>query len=146
MSQPKTESELLTAETRERLRGLRTSMLRLHKMLLDAERDRYQDVHGRKLGGHELLKLVLHDEWFAWLRPMSGLVVRIDELLEAVDDPATEPDGLALLQEARNMLQAEEDAEGFRGNYHQALQRDPAIVMAHAGVTRHLPGWEQAPE
>lgn len=146
MSEPTTGAALLTEETRERLKGLRTSMLRLHKMLLDAERDRYQDVHGRKLGGQELLKLVLHDEWFAWLRPMSGLVVRIDELLEAVDDPATETDGAALLQEARNMLQAEEDAEGFRGNYHQALQRDPAVVMAHAAVTRHLPGVEPASE
>ena len=39
-----------------------------------------------------LLQLVINDPWFAWLHPLSELVVRIDETIEP-DSPATEGDG-----------------------------------------------------
>ena len=44
----------------------------------------------------QLLNLVLHDPWFAWLHELSELMVLIDETLDA-DEPATASDAGRLL-------------------------------------------------
>ena len=58
----------------------------MHKALLEDARIRYEREQGRIEGSGALLRLVLNDPWFAWLHPLSGLVVQIDELL-AADEP-----------------------------------------------------------
>src|SRR5437762_14117598 len=92
----------LSAESRGRLRGLSRALLRLHKALLDDERTRFERVRGRIESSGEFLPLVLHDEWFAHLRPLSALVVRIGELLDA--EEATQDEAGAIIVQARVML------------------------------------------
>src|SRR6187399_2235235 len=62
------------------LNDLRQGLLRLHKTLLDWERAGYERIHGRQ-SSNDLLNALLNDPQFAWLRPISQLIVRIDELL-----------------------------------------------------------------
>lgn len=119
-----------------RLRGLRSGLLRLHKTLLDAERDAYEQTHGRVSSG-ELLQLVINHEQFAWLHAVSELIVRIDELLDA-DEPATAVDADALFAEARALLKPSEAGGGFQRRYYAALQREPAAVLAHRELTLTL--------
>ncbi len=64
---------------------LRHALLRLHKALLDAQRIRYERDNGRVESRGELLDLVLQDASFEWLRVLSALIARLDELAE-VDD------------------------------------------------------------
>ena len=66
------------------------TLTRSDKALLDAERETYERVHGQITGG-ELLQLAINHEQFAWLHPVSELIVRLDELLDA-DGPATADD------------------------------------------------------
>src|SRR5688572_17117283 len=61
---------------------LRRALLQLHKTLIDWQRAEYESVHGR-LQTTQLLNVMFNDPAFAWLRSMSGLIVRIDETLEA---------------------------------------------------------------
>ena len=61
---------------------LRRLLLQLHKTLIDWQRADYERVHGR-LQTTQLLNVLFNDPAFAWLRSMSGLIVRIDETLEA---------------------------------------------------------------
>ena len=119
-----------------RMRELRLGLLRLHKALLDNERADYERLHGQVNGG-ELLQLALNHEQFAWLRPVSELIVRIDELLDAVE-PATTEDAESLLAEARSLLKPSEAGGGFGQKYFNAIQREPDIVLAHREVTRLL--------
>lgn len=119
-----------------RMRELRAGLLRLHKALLDAERTAYERVHGQVTGG-ELLQLVIDDEQFAWLRPVSELIVRIDEMLDA-DEPATADDAESLLTQARALLKPTEAGGGFGQKYFAAIQQSPDVVLAHAEVTRLL--------
>ncbi|HEX5645856.1 MAG TPA: hypothetical protein VFX56_02700, partial [Nitrospira sp.] len=58
------------------------ALLRLHKALLDDERVSYERVHGRISSNGEFLQLVLNDAWFAWLRPLSQVIAKFDELSE----------------------------------------------------------------
>ncbi|MCA1568160.1 MAG: hypothetical protein LC803_21460 [Acidobacteria bacterium] len=120
-----------------RMRELRLSLLRLHKALLDAEREVYERVHGQVTGG-ELLQLVINHEQFVWLRPVSELIVRIDEMLD-VDEPATADDAETLLAGARSLLTPSEAGGGFGQKYFAAIQQTPDVVLAHREVTRLLP-------
>ncbi len=126
--------QLISAESSERLRGVRRSLLHLHKTLLDDERVRFERVRGRIESSGVFLQLVLHDEWFAWLRPLSALVVKIDELFDA--EEATEAEADALIAQARALLKPEEGGEGLGEKYRAALQRTPEVVLAHAEASK----------
>ena len=127
----------LTEPSRERLRELRTQLLDLHKVLLEDTRVAYELDRGRVGTTANLLQLVISDPWFAWLHSLSELIVRIDELL-AKDAPSTEADAITLFEQVEKLLTASESGEGFSRRYYDALQRQPAVVLAHAGVRRTL--------
>src|ERR1051325_6370928 len=76
------EEQERNSRTRTRLGAVRRALLKLHKALLDDERIEFERVRGRIASSGEFLQLVLNDEWFAYLRPLSALVVQIDELLD----------------------------------------------------------------
>jgi catechol 2,3-dioxygenase len=122
---------------RTRLRDLRTRLLSLHKVLLDDARVAYEMDRGRVGSSANLLQLVINDPWFAWLHPLSELVVRIDETIEP-DAPSTESDGAALVEQVERLLSPAENGETFARRYFEALQRQPAVVLAHADVRRAL--------
>jgi catechol 2,3-dioxygenase len=126
---------LMTEENRARLRDLRAKLLQLHKVLLDDARVAYEMDRGRVPSSATLLQLVISDPWFAWLHSLSELVVRIDQTVE-VDSPATDADAATLIDQVEKLLTASETGEGFQRRYYDALQRQPAVVLAHADVRR----------
>jgi hypothetical protein len=113
------------------------ALLRLHKALLDDERMSYERVHGRIPSNGAFLQLVLGDAWFAWLRPLSQLTVKLDELMEE-GGASSRTNIIALLTSARTLLTPTEEGEGFGKQYYDALQREPDVVLAHAAVTALL--------
>lgn len=119
--------------SRTYLDNLFRALLRLHKALLDNERVSYERVHGRIPSNGALLQLVLNDPWFAWLRPLSRLMTKLDELSEK-DDPSAPEEISALLVSARRLLMPTEEGEGFGRQYHDALQRSPDVGLEHATV------------
>ena len=127
----------LTGATRQRLGDTRARLLTLHKVLLDEAKAAYELDRGRVGSNASLLQLVINDPWFAWLHPLSELIVRIDETLQA-DAPATEADGAILLDQVGRLLSPAEGAGVFAQRYYEALQRQPAVIVAHAEVRRIL--------
>ena len=127
----------MTEQNRTRLRELRGKLLQLHKVLLDDARASYEMDRGRIASNASLLQLVINDPWFAWLHSLSELVVRIDETVET-DSPATDADAATLIDQVEKLLTASETGEGFHRRYYDALQRQPAVVMAHAEVRRTI--------
>jgi catechol 2,3-dioxygenase len=127
----------LSAETRARLSELRVRLLALHKALLDDARAAYEMDRGRIGSAGMLLQLVIHDPWFAWLRQLSELVVRIDEMT-GPDSVATDADARSLFEQVDRLLVPNESGETFARRYDEALQRQPAVVLAHGEVKRLL--------
>ncbi|MGH7231977.1 MAG: hypothetical protein ACREJU_11560 [Nitrospiraceae bacterium] len=119
----------------QRLRDLRQGLLRLHKTLLESERVSFERFRGRVASSGEFLQLVITDPWFAWLHPLSELLVQIDEALEA-NDPLTLGDVQDLISQARKLLTPSEEGDGFEKRYYEALQREPDVVLAHAEVAK----------
>lgn len=126
----------ITPGTRARLGEVRRALLRLHRALLESERRSYERGRGSVGGSGEFLQLVINDPWFAWLRPVSELIVRVDELLEPAQE-GTESDALGALGQAAALVRPARGGE-FGRRYAAALQESPDVVLAHAGVATLL--------
>ncbi len=121
----------------QRLRELRLAILRLHKAMLDSERVLYEQFHGRIRTNSEFFQLVIADDWFSWLRPISQFVVQIDDIIFSKEPVAIEQVN-ALFAEARVLLQPAENGTTLEKGYFRSIQRDPDIVLMHADVAELL--------
>lgn len=123
--------------TVDRLRDLRAALLRLHKTLLEFEREAYEREHGRINNSYEFLNLVMHNPWFAWLRHLSELIVQIDELLDP-REPSSESTAAALIEQSKMLLTPSEAGAEFQRKYFASVQQSPEVVMAHAEFAKLL--------
>ncbi len=117
--------------TLQHLKAVRLSLLRLHKALLDSEREAYEQTHGPIRSQGELFRLVLDDEWFSWLRPVSQFIVQVDEAL-AAKEPINSTQATEFLSQARTLLQPAATGSASEQRYYQAIQRDPTIALMNA--------------
>jgi hypothetical protein len=122
----------MTGSAETSLKELRHALLRLHKALLDWERAGYERLRGRQ-SSNALLDALLKDPQFAWLRPISQLVVRIDEMLEDKIPPG-ENDLEAVLAHVRDLTAPNETGNPYEQRYFLALQENPDAVFAHRDV------------
>jgi hypothetical protein len=113
-----------------RLRELRNELIHFHKALLDSERGVYERDVERVASSGRMLQLVMSDPYFAWLHKVSELIVAIDERLDE-DEPATPADADRFVGVTRTLLVPAENGEEFGRRYFEAMQRDPAVVIAH---------------
>jgi len=127
----------MTTPLQQRLQPLRNALLDLHKALVDSERVSYEQTIGTIPSPNHFLKLLTSDPWFAWLHPLSQLIVAMDEALDE-KEPLTSAGVDALVNQTRLLLVASETGDGFSKHYFDALQRDPDVVLAHAVVAKLL--------
>jgi hypothetical protein len=125
----------MTDADRALLLELRRLLLHLHKTLIDWQRAEYERAHGR-LQTTQLLNVMFNDAAFAWLRSMSGLIVRIDEALEV--KPNRDPIESGPLVAAARELIAPEAGSAYAQRYHAALQELPDAVLAHRDLVTLL--------
>lgn len=119
-------------EKRETLKNSRDLLLKLHKTMLDREREVYEGIHG-PLKPTEFLSLLLEDEDFAWLRKFSMLIVEIDEMF-AQKDGYEQGMLEANLEKVRELVLMAEPDEYFRAKYQYAIQSDPEAASLHAEI------------
>jgi hypothetical protein len=120
---------------RQRLTELRLALLKLHKALVDSERVGYEKNIGKIQSPNHFLQLLANDSWFAWLHPLSLLIVAMDEALDA-EEALTMAKVDTLAGQTKLLLVASEDSDGFPGHYFEAMQRDPDVVFAHADAAK----------
>ena len=122
--------------TTANLDTLRHALLRLHKTLLDAQRVRYEREYGRVESTGALLALVLEDASFEWLRVLSALIARLDELAE-VDDKDVSAELRAVIERLRTLVRFEGNI-GFTGPYRGIVEAVPDALVAHVQLSRLL--------
>lgn len=104
---------------KQKLKLARDLLLRLHKVLMERDRERYEREHGEVSPGR-FLGLLLSDTRFEWLRVLSTLIVRIDEAFDLNDGL---PDELikAFRKEITEALGGRnEELIEFRGRFDEA--------------------------
>jgi hypothetical protein len=120
--------------TRDSLRSVRLGLLRLHKALIDAERGEVERRSGAMSNG-VFLQMLIQDEGFAWLRPFSELIVRIDEAL-ATREPITEESARGYVREVVGLL-APPPGETAAQRLAE-LRRGGTVLAAHEELTRRI--------
>ncbi|HZT61642.1 MAG TPA: hypothetical protein VFA36_00785 [Burkholderiales bacterium] len=129
-----------------KLEALRHALLALHKALLDAQRVRYEKANGRVESRGELLDLVLKDADFEWLRVLSALIARLDELVEAAEEGESPDAGVelrALIDRLRTLVRFEGNP-GFTDPYREIVEAVPDALVAHVQLSRLLAGFGTA--
>jgi hypothetical protein len=129
--------EEVSQSTLHKLTNMRQPLLRLHKTLLELEREAYERAHGRIDNSYKVLQLVMHDPWFAWLHSLSELMVQIDEMLDA-KEPVNESEAIAVIEQTRVLLTPSEFGSGFQKKYFSSLQQSPDVVLAHSEAMKNL--------
>ena len=121
---------------RSRLKAVRLALLRLHKALIDAERGEWERSRGPATS-NELLKALLEDSFFAWLRPFSGLIVEIDEAL-AGQEPVSASQARAYVEQARELIAVDEGDEPTVNRYDLVTRRDPNVLVLHVELSSRI--------
>jgi hypothetical protein len=122
---------------RQPLLELHGALLKLHKALLDSERVVYEKNVGPIQSPNHFFQLLTNDPWFAWLRPITQLIVAIDETLDA-KEPLTNTDVDAVMNQSVFLLVPAKSGGEFGERYVAALQRDPRVVLTHAQVAKRI--------
>ena len=102
------------------LKESRLKLLRLHKLLVDIERENFENLNGKVSSGH-YLNLLVNDSNFEWLRKFSTLIAEIDEMLD-LDDGCSINMINKHLSQMRNLLDAETIDEDFNKKFKNLLQ------------------------
>ena len=122
---------------RRPLLELHDALLRLHKVLLESERAVYEKNVEPIRSPNHFFQLLTSDPWFAWLRPISQLIVAIDETLDE-KETLTHASVDAVMRQSVFLLIPAENGGEFGDRYVAALQRDPRVVLAHAQAAKHI--------
>ena len=117
-------------ENAEKLKNARNILLKLHKSMLDLEREMYEGIHGQQ-SPTNFITLLMEDEDFAWLRKFSMLIVEIDEMFDLKDGVTSEMVEASLVK-VRELVEMKEPDEYFRAKYQFAIQRDPNSAALHS--------------
>ncbi|MFD2609332.1 hypothetical protein ACFSR9_07780 [Deinococcus taklimakanensis] len=109
------------AQVRARLTALVPALRGFHSALLDFAKGEYEFLHGPVKGPFELYSLVMNHEGFQWLRPLSGLMATLDEVLDAKDTTLTERN-VSDVRQALGLLFSDADTRfaDFRAGYTRA--------------------------
>jgi hypothetical protein len=127
-----------TDPLRRTMLEVRRHLLSLYSALIVAEQLTYERVHGPVDSTEELIQLVFSDPWFAWLRPLLDLLLRIDQLLNDDAFDITPEIVAHLVAEVCALTRPSIEGDGFERAYYEALNRAPEVVLAHFQVTRVL--------
>jgi hypothetical protein len=126
-----TPDSTVRARQRAALEGLHRAMLPLHKALIEATKQEYAAEHGAVESPYELLQLLGGDPFFEWLKPMTAIIVRIDDLSEG-EFETQEVDEVHRAVMA--MLDGAENDGSFSRRYHAILQYDFDVATTHPAV------------
>jgi hypothetical protein len=126
-------------EVRGKLRALSRALQEVHRTLIQTARDRYERASGPVRSRGQLLDLLLHDGSFGWLRPLSGLIVEIEEL--AARDPApTAEETAAMGSLVRSLTSSSDDPDAFGSYYVGLLASEPNVAISHLSLRDALGG------
>jgi hypothetical protein len=111
-----------------------SALREVHRTLVQATRAQYEHDVGPAGGPGQMLRLLTEDPFFAWLHPMSELIVDLDSLLTQELLPAGT---IAAVRMEIDRLTQPGDAP-FWLKYAPLLQADPDVVMAHGRLRRAI--------
>ena len=122
------------ARQRAALRETSKTLLPLHQRLIQEAKNDYAAATSMPATPTELVRLLMEDPFFAWLKPVTALIVDIDEMAR-VDFETTD---VARIAERIDRLFGANVESAFAEKYIPVLQRDVDVAIAHAALRQAL--------
>jgi hypothetical protein len=125
-------------EAREELNDLSKSLLQIHKILLTIQKEQEEGIHHRQLSPQQLLQALFSNPEFEWLRVLSTVAVRIDEVVD--DKEALHASFLAEIRpELRQIFGNNSDKYAdFQHRLQNALLKDAQLQKLVASLRQRL--------
>ncbi len=112
------------------LANLSKMLLRLHKVLIEAERYEFEAENGAIRSPGEFLNILMSHDQFQWLRLMSQMIARIDELVDD-DDQTSDRDIESFKKEVEELLFPMNPSD-FSTKYQKHLISDTSVLMVNS--------------
>jgi hypothetical protein len=120
--------DLFAGPWKSRLERLVAALRTVHKSLIDSTQREYEKLHGRVESPYALFRLAAQDPAFAWLRPMTRLIVELEE----------SPDRRRDLEDARRKIRDLLAAGEFSTAYQARVQSEAAVAAEHGRLQAAL--------
>lgn len=124
------------AAMRAALRASSKALIPLHRSLIDAARSDYSFAFGPIDHPTKLLQLLGEDPFFTWLKPLTALIVDIDELSRRDFQPE---EAVAIADRIDRLFGAEAEPH-FAAKYVPILQKDVDVAVGHAALRKAAAG------
>ena len=118
------------AALRAALRDVSRHLMPLHRALIDVAKDDYAFAYGAVPQPTQLLGLLNEDPFFAWLKPVTALIVDIDEMSRRDFEPAEVKEIASRLD---RFFGPSPDPE-FAKQYVPVLQKSVDVAVNHAAL------------
>lgn len=115
------------AAQRAALRELSKTLIPLHRHLIDAAKSDYAFAYAPVGSPSQLLRLINDDAFFAWLKPLTAIIVAIDEMTRRDFESK---DAIAVAERVEGFLTAQQ--------YVELLQREVDVATSHAALRKVL--------
>ena len=118
--------EIFGNSAKSKLDRMAAAMRTLHKALIDQTQREYERSHGRVSSPYTLFALVTSDPAFAWLQPMTRLIVEMEDLVGRKEKPPTEAEVAEMRKRIDGLLV--EKGQAFSDRYLALVQSSPEIA------------------
>jgi hypothetical protein len=115
------------AALRGTLRELSKALMPLHRHLIEAAKSDYAFGYAPVESPGHLLRLMNEDPFFGWLKPLTAVIVQIDEMTRRDFERA---DAIAVAKRIEDFL--------GQTQYVEMLQREVDVAAGHAAVRKIL--------
>ena len=123
------------AQLREALRQVSKILIPLHRNLIDSAKADYALGYGPVEKPAQLLQLLTDDPFFAWLKPMTSLIVDIDEMARVDFE---HEDAYAIGDRLQRLFGRENPDAAFAEQYVPVLQREVDVAILHAALQKAM--------
>ena len=122
------------AARRATLREISRLLMPLHRSLIEAAKGDFAIAYENVDKPSHLLQLLNEHPFFAWLKPMTSLIVDIDEMSRTDFDAAQYEE---IVKRVQSLIGNGANGE-FTKQYIPILQRDVDVAISHAALRQAL--------
>ena len=119
--------DLFGNSSKAKLDRMAAAMRTLHKALIDQTQREYERAHGKVTSPYTLFSLVTSDPAFAWLQPMTRLIVEMEDLVGRKENPPTEAEIAEMRKRIDGLLVTQ--GQPFSDKYLGLVQSSPEIAV-----------------
>ena len=118
-----------STDYRERLGNISSTMMKIHKLLLEDEMEAREAATNKVIPPAERLNVLLNDPTMAWLRLMSQLMADVDEIYYQ-KEPILERQMIEIEERVQTLFGLQNESE-FSYRYKSRLGSIPDLMIEH---------------